>query len=197
MRGSRAQGSIRRPVLRLLATVVTLVTAVALTGCQSNPEPPPVEAAPSPSPSPTEPTTEPAPTMPAEAQGTSRAAAKAFVRHWIAVLNYAGPNGDAEAIRSISSQDCAACTGIADFIEDVHQAGGTIEGDGWRPRRMTVVSETQQEMVLDVLTVVTEQRVRTEPAAKVKTFPGGDRVKTFWVSRVNGAWTVTRLDQPQ
>lgn len=199
MRGSRAGASGRLPAVRMFPAVAVLTVATALTGCQSNPEPPPLETAPSPSPSPTstEPTSEPAPTMPAEAEGTSRAAAKAFVRHWIAVLNYAGPSGDASALRAISTSDCAACGGIADFIEEVHEAGGTIEGEGWRPKRITVVSSTQQQVVLDVLTEVSEQKVQSAASAEATTFPGGERIKTFWLSRRNGAWVLARLDQPQ
>ena len=73
----------RRTVLAGAVTPLVLVLA----GCGSdNPKPAPPEtssASPSASPSVV------APTMPAEAKGTGPEAAKAFVRHYIASLNYA------------------------------------------------------------------------------------------------------------
>jgi hypothetical protein len=191
---SRADASVgRRAALGLLGLVLT---CGSLVGCQSNPEPPPIEAAsssPSPSPSPTE----APPTLPAEANGTSEAAAKAFVRHYINVLNYAGPAGDADAVRDLSDESCAACSAIADFIQEVEEDGGAIEGDGWRVQGLRVVSATRAETVVDVETLVAEQRVRTSRDAKERTFTGGNRLKTFWLAFDGSTWTVTRLDQPQ
>ena len=136
--------------------------------------------------------------MPAEAKGTSEASAKAFVRHYVEVLNYAGPAGDDQAIRQLSSPKCTACSAIADFIKEVEANHGSIDGKGWLVRDVKVVSRlTRSELVLDVTTKVNRQTVRTSADAKPKTFAGGLRLKTFWLSNSPRGWTVTRLDQPR
>ena len=126
---------------RALAAALALALAATLSGCQSNPEPPPLDhAATSASPAPS-PTLN-APTLPPEARGTSKAAAKAFVRHWIEVLNYAGPTGDTAALRQLSDEDCAACRAIADFIEQIYGGGGQIRGEGWDVQTVSRLSLT-------------------------------------------------------
>jgi hypothetical protein len=195
-----ARGPRRRSAPRGSAGVLSalmLCSAALLAGCQSNPAPPPLEStstSPSPSPSPTV----SAPTLPAEAQGTSRAAAKAFVRHWIDVLNYAGPAGDSDAIRRVSDRGCTACTAIADFIEQVNRDGGRIEGPGWAARQVNVVSvEPGKSATIDVVTWVNVQHVRPSAGADVQRFQGGRRLKTFWLAASDESWVLTRLDQPQ
>jgi hypothetical protein len=200
---SRAAASARGPRRSLpprrSAALLTAVAvgALALGGCQTNPAPPPLEStstSPTPSPSPTI----TAPTLPAEAQGTSEAAARAFVRHWIDVLNYAGPAGDHDAIREISDRSCTACTAIADFIEQVSTRGGQIDGKGWAVRDVKVVSlDPGKSATIDVVAWVNVQHVRTSAESEVQRFPGGRRLKTFWLAEGDAAWAVTRLDQPQ
>jgi hypothetical protein len=173
--------------------------ALLLAGCQSNPAPPPLDTAPSPtasSPAPSPSATPPA--MPAEATGTSPAAAKAFVRHWVEILNYSGPALDHQAIRSVSSADCAACSAIAGLIEDVERDGGTIRGRGWKVQRMNVVSADDQthSVVVDAQVIVSKQRIRPAGQASWEQFGGGRRLKTFWLKREKSGWLVERLDQP-
>jgi len=137
-----------------------------------------------------------APTLPDEAKGSDEAAAKAFVRHYIDVLNYAGPAGDPEPLRHLSDPNCAACVAIADLVAEVHEAGGDIEGRGWSVRTVTVVAHKPRRAVLDARILVHPQRVRTSSTSAVNTFKGGPRLKTFWLSRNETSWVVTRLDQP-
>ena len=182
---------------RALAAALALALAATLSGCQSNPEPPPLERAatsPSPAPSPTL----AALTLPPEARGTSKAAAKAFVRHWVDVLNYAGPSGDTQALRELSYEDCAACSAIADFIDEVHEAGGEISGEGWEVQTAQVVSgERGRDVVVDAQVRVHPQQVRIARHGRTKSFDGGNRLKTFWLSAKAGSWAVARLDQPR
>jgi hypothetical protein len=182
--------------LAVAAVIVVIGTLVG--GCRLNPEPPPLQSASSsPSPSPTASPSAAAPTLPAKAKGTSEAAAKAFVRHWIAVLNYAGPSGDHKALRELSAERCVACSAISDFIRDVHLNGGEIAGQGWVPRRVKVVSSTAEFTVVDVWTLVQNQTVKPSAASTSEVFTGGRRLKTFWVEPHDSNWRITRLDQPR
>ena len=117
---------------RLLAAVAGAVVLIA-SGCTSDeaPEPAPLpteSASPSDtgSPSPT------APTLPAEAEGTSPAAAKAFVRHYFDSVNYAAATGDTDGLRALGASRCVSCDAIAENIEEVYSEGGVIRSGGWK-----------------------------------------------------------------
>jgi hypothetical protein len=197
--GSSARGRRRPLASRGSAALLVAVAfgAAVLSGCQDNPAPPPLEST-STSPTPSSSPTAAAPTLPAEARGTSQAAAKAFVRHWIDVLNYAGASGDHDAIRQVSDGSCTACAAIADFIEQVNVSGGRIDGKGWAVRDVKVVSlDPGESATVDVLTRVHVQHVRETEESEVQRFLGGRRLKTFWLTASDANWVVTRLDQPQ
>ena len=134
--------------------------------------------------------------MPAEAKGTSAASAKAFVRYWIATLNYSGPSGDSSRLRSLSSPKCVDCDAIGDFIDAVYQRGGAIAGDGWDIQAVRVIDKDNADrMVLDALVQVTVQTVTEAKGKKPRTYPGGRRLKTFWLARNGSAWRVSKLEQ--
>jgi hypothetical protein len=121
------------PAARVAASAVMALAALA--GCTSNAEPAPaptptLSASPSTSPSPS--ATPPA--MPAEAEGTSPRAAKAFARHYFDVINYSARTGDTQELRKLGTDDCVSCEAIAHNIEKIYGAGGRIESEGWRLR---------------------------------------------------------------
>lgn len=193
MHDSRAGASGRLRVLRMFPAVAALVVATALTGCQSNPEPPPLETAPSASPSPssTEPTSEPAPTMPAEAEGPSRAAAKAFVRHYVELMNHATATGNTAPLRSASDQSCTSCSAVIERIEAVYSAGGSIESDGWRVRSITFVPlQDPKRPVLDLGIEMSPQVVVEKRGAAAKEFDGGRLPATFTLRQSQQGWLV-------
>ena len=101
------------------------------TGCQSNPKPPPLESASSSSATPTPSPTEAAPTLPAEAKGTSEAAAKAFVRHYVDSVNYAMRTGVTTDLDRLAAPSCSTCRAIVDRIDEVYGEDGRLEGEGW------------------------------------------------------------------
>ncbi|MGN6574162.1 MAG: DUF6318 family protein [Nocardioides sp.] len=116
---------------RVAASVAVALAAVS--GCTSSAEPTPaptptLSSSPSESPSPSA----APPTMPAEAEGTSPRAAKAFARHYFDVINYAARTGDTRQLRKLGTSDCVSCEAIARNIEKIYGAGGHIESDGWR-----------------------------------------------------------------
>lgn len=172
----------------------------AVTGCSSNPSPAPL---PSRSPSasaPSEATSpEPTPpTMPAVAQGTSEKSAKAFVRYYIAALNFAGPYGETEELKRLSSRSCTACSAIIELIAEVHENGGYIRGEGWTVRSVeTVTFDDAMGRVLDAFVRVHPQEIRTSASGEPSKFEGGRRLKTFWLAKRGDDWVVTRLEQPQ
>ncbi len=130
-----------------------------LSGCSGDaPEPGPLRSS-SASPSSSSPTSpsprspsasvsEAAPTLPPEAKGTDEASAEAFVRHWVAVLDYSGPAGDSRALRQLSTPGCVDCDAIADFIDDVAVHNGRIQGKGMAVARRTTHSGRKGKQVV-------------------------------------------------
>ena len=177
-----------------VAVGVTLVVAGCTDGSSPKPSPLPSPSASSSSAAPSL----SAPAMPAEAKGTSAASAKAFVRYWIETLNFAGLSGDTARLRESSAQECAACTGIAEFIDRVYSRGGSISGDGWGIRQIRLVDRGPgRGMTVDALVDVKPQEVVKRKGGKAQNFSGGRRLKTFFVTPRQNSWHVARLDQPE
>jgi hypothetical protein len=56
--------------------------------------------------------------------------AKAFVRYYSELLNYAYATGDSRELRRLSSDACLACQRSINAIRHIYEAGGRAEG-GW------------------------------------------------------------------
>lgn len=134
--------------------------------------------------------------MPTAAKGTSRAAAKAFVRHYFDVLNTAMTSGDTKTLKALSGPDCASCDTIAGNIEETYEAGGSIESRGWIVYVVSFVPEQpRQSPILDLGVRISPERVRASAGAEPKTFRGGRQPMTMYLSRRDRSWQVDRLDR--
>ena len=188
---SARRGRARRRGLSLASYAAAVTLVLTGTACDDSPAPDPLEQS-SGSPSPTAtPTPGGPPTLPAEAEGTSKKAAEAFVRYWIDAFNYSVATADARLLSEASTR-CAACDAVIALIERVERRGGTIETEGW-----TVESvESLDSDVVQVRTVVdSAPQVFRVPGEKVQRFSGGRSVKTFTLTRKDGSWRVSYLDQ--
>lgn len=178
------------------ALVGLSVLAVLSTGCQSNPKPPPLESASSSSATPTPSPTEAAPTLPAEAKGTSEAAAKAFVRHYFDALNHGMNTGDTQYLRSLGSAGCESCEAIATNIEETYDAGGKITSRGWVVQSLSVVPrQSRTRPIIDLGVLMSPERVVESEGAPPRDFEGGKQPMTMYLVRTASKWQVARLDQ--
>lgn len=196
----------QRHMLRALAAAVVVV-GMGGAGCSSpaaEPKPlPTTSVQPSPTQSRASAPSSPAsastaptpPALPAAARGSSPAAAEAFVKHWILVLNFSGPAGTSSQLRTLSSAACQDCDAISDFIDAVSKRGGRIQGQGWTTRATHVYSKPTNQVVVQVRVQVHPQSVTTKRGSRPRHFPGGRRLKTFFVSPKGNSWIITRLDQ--
>ena len=179
----------RRTVLA--GAVIPLV--LVLPGCGSDkPKPAPPEtssASPSASPSVV------APTMPAEAKGTGPEAAKAFARHFIALLNYSEVTGDLDLLRQSFDPDCDGCSGIVDGLDKVYRNGGSVKTDGWEVKGLKT-TPTPRGFRVDAMVDVAPQIVILERGAKAKRFPG-DRsaLRRLFLRHGSSAWVVSNMDE--
>ena len=136
--------------------------------------------------------------MPAEAKGTSEKSAKAFVRYYIDVLNFAGSSGETAQLKQISHVDCTSCQGVTSSIDRVYADGGRYIGRGWSVE--TIKYQPLQPRKKPVLTVgvdIAPQNVFEKRGGKVTTFDGGNRSMTFRLGVAEGEWILLQLDQPR
>jgi hypothetical protein len=71
------------------------------------------------------------PVMPALAKQHSTAGAKAFIRHYIAVINYAFARTDPSPLLRISASDCASCKQLIAISARLERNGGEQVGGEW------------------------------------------------------------------
>ncbi|HWJ67560.1 MAG TPA: DUF6318 family protein [Nocardioides sp.] len=79
-----------------------------------------------PSETPTQKPTEPA--LPNAATKATEAGARAFIKYYFDLINYAQATGDVGALRSLSGPNCDACAGITKNLRDLYKNDGRIEG---------------------------------------------------------------------
>ena len=113
-----------------LALVLVLLGLLAVAGCggsgaadadattSSSPSTPPSSS----------PSTAPPPALPAAAQQHTKAGAIAFVRHYIALINYAQATGSVDELERAGLESCRSCTSTTRFIARLYARGGRFEG---------------------------------------------------------------------
>ncbi|MEO9223304.1 MAG: DUF6318 family protein, partial [Mycobacteriaceae bacterium] len=92
--------------------------------------------------------------MPAEAKGTSAAAAKAFVRHYLAVFSYAARTGDTDAMSAMSDPACKVCDMLTNQIKRVYAAGGRVTGRGYAANKLAIVKPHTSKRAIVHATVI-------------------------------------------
>lgn len=131
------------------------------------------------------------PEMPAAARGSGPRAAKAFVRHYIDLVNYAVAQGDTEAISRLGARSCASCSNVIERIEEVYESGGQIEGGGWTLIAVSTNGTTDpQRPIVDVGIRMKPQRVQVRRGARWRKFDGGRMPASFRLVRRSDHWVV-------
>ncbi len=177
---------------RRIGHITIALATLVLSGCGAdNPAPPPLPTA-SQSASPTAATP---PVMPDSARGTTRAAAKEFVRYYVAVMSYATRTGDTDLLRAASSKQCSACNSIAKSLEEIRDAGGRVETADLVVKHIVVDSVGPDGTLLLVADVsVPPQKVFETGSSEPQTFSGIDSdPHHFTLTKSNNGWTVTSL----
>ena len=146
----------------------------------------------SPSPTPT------APTLPAEARGTSTASAKAFVRHYVAAVNFAMVSGDTSALTDLSLPSCSTCQAIATRIEEVYGQGGRLSGEGWAITTLRLVHRADKRNMLVAAGIeISPQVMYLSPSASPSHSARSRGNLDFWLASTSGEWLVKNLEATQ
>ncbi len=181
------------------AVVLAVALALALGACSAdNPAPKPLASS-TPTASPTataSATPSGPPPLPAAARGTSRAAAVAFVRHWIDTLNYSAATLDTRALAAMSSTDCESCQSVIQNLGKLRRSGGSMTGFNWRLIEPQVVDPTRRAMKVQGALQSTPHRVRSKAGARPTRFAGTSSFLTFSLVQSDGRWRVAQIDRP-
>lgn len=177
----------------LAHAVVCSALAVALAGCGAgNPKPaPPASESVSQSAAPTASASPVAPTLPAEATGTSAAAAKAFVRHYLAVFSYAARTGDTDALQTLGTPACMSCNSVVAQIQKLYRAGGHAEGRGYVASHMKVTTTSAKKISIRARVILFPQVVYVSPDAESQKSGSVTTPTEYILTRVTAGWIIS------
>jgi hypothetical protein len=185
---SRSRGA------RYAAVAAVLVLATACS--EDPPTPAPVEAAPSTSASPSAtPSPSGAPAMPAEAKGTSRKAAVAFVHHVIDVLNYSAANLDSASVRRISTKSCVPCRSLRNYLQMLRSRGDSVHGGAWKPVETLVPRTSGRTRQIHVVVDYGKQVVRRSDNSARSRSKAGRTLYTFSLEPAATGWLLNNLQR--
>ena len=129
--------------VRTIIAAAMFSFALALVGC-SDPQPKEPDG-------PTATPTQVAPTLPEAATEDSEEGAVAFVKHYIALLNYASDTGDVERLREASDPKCVGCNSYIELYESTYANGGYFKAPGWMATDLEAATSGEtHEIWLDI-----------------------------------------------
>ncbi|MCW2791816.1 MAG: hypothetical protein JWO76_914 [Nocardioides sp.] len=192
----------RHPLKAALALGV-VVPLLVLGGCSDDdPEPriaPTTSTSPSntgsPSPTPTGPVE---PTMPAAARQHTAAGAKAFVKFYWEMVNYAQVSGVLQPLVRLGDENCGACSGGVDFLRKIFNAGGVVRGGAVTVSNLEAIrvkagSHVSWRVLADVTN--TRQVVDLPGKRKDETYPAGKLSLQLIIDPQPNGWTVGYWDE--
>jgi hypothetical protein len=180
-------------MLRFAAAAATsLALLITASGCGGN-DPPPPKA--EPTSTPTTPAASESPTppaLPAAAKGDGARSAKAFVRHYIAVLNYATYTGDVTELRRLGAKDCGSCQNVIRGIRSIYEAGGSVKGGAFRITNLDALEHPDSSgYTVDAFTKFSKQRIyRQSGSTTPDRYKTGSNIFSFILARRHG-WLVS------
>lgn len=180
------------------AVALAMALALALGACSAdNPAPKPLASS-TPTVSPTASTSATPsgpPPLPAAARGTSKAAAVAFVRHWIDTLNYSAATLDDASLARLNDRACEPCGVFIDRIRQVRRGGGHIDGLHWKIDDARALNTAGPSIEVQGVVVLSPSRVFLTPSGKPQRFTGGRSFYTFSTQHSGGRWVISDIQR--
>lgn len=134
------------------------------------------------------------PEMPALAEEKSPAGAKAFVKYYMAVLNYSWHAGSATLARRFSTPDCIACRGIARSIDQMARSGGYYRGGEWAAALPVLIpSEPIDKPVVHTALEQSPGTWKRSEEDRLRRIPSSRQYIDVHLTRVGASWKVTSL----
>ena len=173
---------------RQLLLLLAVVAALVLTGCGDSADPAsPPRASPT---STSSPSVSAAPSLPPAAAAHTKAGAIAFVRHYIALINYSQATGDVTALDRVEATNCSSCRSVRKQLTKMYRAGGWIRGGQLQVVKVQALrGATTGSFNVDVAVRSRPERVR-EADGQMHRIPGGGNIITVIVHPRNSGWVV-------
>jgi uncharacterized protein DUF6318 len=133
--------------------------------------------------------------MPAAARGTGPAAAEAFARYYVDLINYGAATGNTGRLSRVSGAPCRSCTAIVGNIQKIYRSGGKIDTRGWRILSAdTARGRLEGQWVSTVRIREAAEHVVTRRGRLGHFFKGGVQTMAMYMTRSHATWSVDRLD---
>ncbi len=134
------------------------------------------------------------PVMPALAREKSTAGAKAFVKYYINVYNYAFLASDSERLARISVSACTICRRLVRIVDNNKRRGGYQIGGEWLPRRLSVVpSQPKYAPIVIGALRITSGYYKASASDRHHTITAENALHEFRLRWTSGGWQLTDL----
>lgn len=136
------------------------------------------------------------PVLPEAAKANTKAAAVAFVRYYVDLINYAQATGDVDGLRAASDPACVLCDNVADTLFDLYDRGGHLSGGDWSITNMEVFATGDASWGSAVRVRTTAQTV-TRKGQQEQHVVGARSSQSFALMREDAGWVVktwSRID---
>lgn len=185
--------ALRRWSVRHFVAVVAAVTSLSLLAACGEDEKPelkrtPVSETPSASESPSA----------SETPEPKQESAKAFIRRWMKASDKMQVTGDTKPYRRLATKFCASCERFADTVDEIHDAGGSIEFDGTRIVSLSRMGGTKNQPKFEMVTKTGRTSVVDRSGAQPRTLSGATTTYEIILMQIEDSWKVdSSLQRPR
>ena len=123
-----------------------------------------------------------------------RESARDFVRHWVEEDTRMQNSGDTTAFRAMS-MGCRGCDAVADRVDSIYDAGGSVHTEGWSLLRVHESTRSGGTRTFELIVNSAPTTYTPAKGATPKHLAGGREHFQIQVMPANGSWTVGQFVQ--
>ncbi len=131
------------------------------------------------------------PVLPDAAKEQSQAGARAFIEHYIAVLNAAYEETEPSLLRPYTPGSCSVCASFLQVLQRVDRQGGSQSGGAWTPSAIDLAARESSDRWIFVTTVnIAPGRSRASRDAPAEAIPRDEirvEIRLHWSQK---RWTL-------
>lgn len=123
------------------------------------------------------------------ARNPGAAGAQQFADLWVDTVNRATETGETEELRSLAAPDCETCEVFPARLEQIYEAGGSIETEEWDIVEMVPEAGATDDAAAVLVTVqIPPQTVIESEGAEPTEVEGGRQAFRMVMERTDGDW---------
>ena len=133
--------------------------------------------------------------FPAYVTSNDEKGAQNFARYWVTTLNQATTSGKTEKFKALNKDSCDTCTDFAKQLDDIYAAGGHVETDGFKVKKIANEAGVPKPGAgVSVVLTATPQKVYKSKGAAPRSLKGGDLRLRLIMVREKSHWVMDRVD---